>query len=235
MENPLREANYVFLPYCTGDLLSGRQVVEIEDLFGNARETHFVGHLNMQRYVARLAAAFPNVERVWLIGTSGGGFGVLFNWPLVREAFPDVRLDIMTDASAAVPAGAELWEACSDAWSPFTAPDCEGCEAGLPQLQDYLLETLEAPSRFATVTHDEDGIIAGFLGYDPGTIGEAIFDFADRIEAAERAEVLVVPGTRHGSLSEDSSQTENSDGTSVREWVWEFLSEDPEWTSRTRP
>jgi|GEM_PF-2157348 len=234
-ENPLADANYVFLPYCTGDLLSGRQVVELEDLFGNPRETHFVGHLNMQRYVERLAEAFPNVDRVWLIGTSGGGFGMLFNWPLVRAAFPDARFDVMTDASAAVPAGEEQWEACSEAWQPFTAPDCEACATGFPELQRYLLDTLEAPSRFAAVTHDEDGIISGFLGYAPGTIGDAILEFAEGIEGADRAEVLVVPGTAHGSLSADSSQTENRDGTSVRDWVWQFLNEDPEWSSRTRP
>jgi hypothetical protein len=66
--------NMVMIPYCTGDAHAGDAVVEM--MVGSvARPTYFVGAKNAALALARLGATFPDLDRVFLAGTSAGGGG----------------------------------------------------------------------------------------------------------------------------------------------------------------
>lgn len=88
--NPFKDYNDVFVPYCTGDLHAGTKVTT----YGSKATSH-VGFLNMSAYLKRLVPTFPDAERIFLFGSSAGGFGVGVNWYRVQGAFPAARVDLV--------------------------------------------------------------------------------------------------------------------------------------------
>lgn len=61
--NPFADMTMVMVPYCTGDAHSGRAIRDL-DVRGTPKTTYFVGAINMDLVLRRLAAAFPSLERV---------------------------------------------------------------------------------------------------------------------------------------------------------------------------
>ena len=57
-DNPFRDANYVYVPYCTGDVHAGNNVPTY-----SGKKTHHVGAVNMEAYLQRIVATFPDAER----------------------------------------------------------------------------------------------------------------------------------------------------------------------------
>ena len=95
LDNPLRDFNFVYVPYCTGDLFSGANP------FGNVPGVgaqRFVGYLNMQRFLPRIAATFPDATNVVLSGGSAGAIGAIRTSLLVQRAFPEVRFGVVSDS-----------------------------------------------------------------------------------------------------------------------------------------
>ncbi|HEY6037018.1 MAG TPA: pectin acetylesterase-family hydrolase, partial [Kofleriaceae bacterium] len=65
---PLATANYVFVPYCTGDLHAGTNVMA----YPGGPTIHHTGATNTQAFVDLLAPAFPDAQVVWVTGSSAG-------------------------------------------------------------------------------------------------------------------------------------------------------------------
>ncbi|MCZ7567100.1 MAG: pectinacetylesterase family protein [Ardenticatenaceae bacterium] len=97
-DNNFRNANFAFVPYCTGDLHTGT-ATEAHDYNPDPGATFNVthrGHLNALAALKDLATRFPNTTRVILIGSSAGAVGALYNFPDVIRRWPDTIL--VTDA-----------------------------------------------------------------------------------------------------------------------------------------
>ncbi len=88
--NPYRDHSFAFIPYCTGDFHSGDREAE----YG----IHHVGYRNMGLYLERLVPTFCGASDVTLVGSSAGGFGTVFNYDRVRQAFAPRRVDLVDDA-----------------------------------------------------------------------------------------------------------------------------------------
>jgi len=234
-ENPLADAHYAFVPYCTGDLFAGRRVTDLEAPGGEIRETHFVGYDNLTATVRRLAAGLVGIERVWLVGSSAGGYGILFNWPQIQATFPDARLDIIMDSSAPIQPEGERWDQWRQAWTPVMPAECADCETGLPALMTHLLDGLPAPSRLGFLTHDADGIISGFFGYTADTFLQAVTALDQSFLERERAASFVVEGDGHGLISPFSAGSQGPDGTTALMWIRQLLRDDPAWGIELQP
>ena len=89
--NPFANYAYVYMPYCTGDLHIGTQARTYTGPSG-AETIHHQGGLNVEAYLKRIVATFPNVERVVVSGISAGGFGATLNWWRYQGAFPRARV-----------------------------------------------------------------------------------------------------------------------------------------------
>jgi hypothetical protein len=92
-ENPLRDYNFVFIPYCTGDLHMGSRVTD----YGGETIRH-VGHDNVAAFLQRIVPTFSGIEQVVVSGVSAGGFGATWNYQQTWQAFqslpsaPEVQL-----------------------------------------------------------------------------------------------------------------------------------------------
>lgn len=94
--NPVKDWNFVYVPFCTGDLHGGLNTDVT--VAGVAGKQQFVGYANMQRDLARLVPTFPSLTKVLLTGISAGGFGAAINYPQTAKAFAPVPVYSLDDS-----------------------------------------------------------------------------------------------------------------------------------------
>src|SRR5579884_1249429 len=98
--NPMKDWNYVFVPYCTGDVFSGNnQDVTVPGVSGKQQ---FVGYADMHVFLDRIVPTFADVTQVVLTGISAGGFGVASNYTQVAKAFGKVPVIALDDSGPAM-------------------------------------------------------------------------------------------------------------------------------------
>jgi hypothetical protein len=81
--NPLRDSNFVFVPYCTGD---GHLGDEIGD-YGSFGTIHHVGYTNVTAMIERLVPTFVDAPRIVIGGFSAGALGATGNYHQIVSAF----------------------------------------------------------------------------------------------------------------------------------------------------
>jgi len=133
-ENPYRDQNLVYVPYCTADVHVG----DAETTYRTPRTTMVVQHrgaANTEMILARLAATFPALDRLTMIGESAGGYGVAVNGFRGRLAFPGVRVDVLDDSGLIVDADPGQWAEMMASWRPplgTTSPWWSWCSTTAP-------------------------------------------------------------------------------------------------------
>lgn len=170
VENPVHDATMVFVPYCTGDLHAGDAVRTYQvkaDAFSQpvARQHHFAGARNLDAYFAWLRTQHPNVQRIWFIGVSGGGYGVSLNLGRVKAAFPEADVHLLADSAPMLPSN--YTAAWFNEWNIQLPQGCTDCDAGLPRTIEYTVDQ-HPDSRIALLAWNPDSVITPFF-YAPGT------------------------------------------------------------------
>lgn len=102
-ENPFRDWNVVFLPYCTGDIHIGSNDQTYTD--PQTGSSHVIRHRGFDNFLSvmdYLKREFPesNVGRVFVTGQSAGGYGAGFQLPYIKELYYSRQVDSLADASA---------------------------------------------------------------------------------------------------------------------------------------
>jgi hypothetical protein len=92
-DNPTRDWNMVYLPYCTGDVHTGNNVITYSDPDGVEDDVvfHHNGHANMMAVIDWMAEHFEDVPRLLATGCSAGGAGAIVNYYFLRKGLPGVR------------------------------------------------------------------------------------------------------------------------------------------------
>lgn len=103
--NPVADWNYVFMPYCTGDVHTGRAVTVYEDPAGIEPdlEYHHNGHDNVVAAVGWLSVQFPQVPRMLVTGCSAGGAGATANYYFIRTGMNIERSYLLADSGPIFP------------------------------------------------------------------------------------------------------------------------------------
>lgn len=230
--NPLADAHYVFIPYCTGDVFSGDSEVELEGLLPWERETiHFHGARNIQEYLERLVPTFEGVDRVIISGSSAGGFGAGLTWPVFQEAFGDTRVDVLDDSGPPINPSEGLWEQWVEVWNMQFPADCIGCETGAVGVVDYFRAELFDRGRFGLISYHTDLIIGGFFGLEPAQFEENIDMLMDTLDEEPNAQYFVIDGISHTLLIAGYRITEAPNGLPLWRWVEQMIDDDPDWES----
>lgn len=139
--NPLRDYNWVYLPYCTGDGHLGRRTATY-DVDGEARVVHHEGRRNFLAALPRIVSTFRDAPTIALAGYSAGGLGALGNYAAFARAFAqvtDVRPALIDDAAPALEPAyltpraqamlAEAW-GLSETVLADCGPECEPVQGG---------------------------------------------------------------------------------------------------------
>lgn len=251
--NPFRDATFAFVPYCTGDLHAGSGTKTWPykyNLFDNPKNftVHFSGANNMELYLRRLRATRPNVTKIWLTGSSAGGYGATLNLERVKRSFPAAEVHLLADCSPFV--ATSHWEAWKSAWSLELPADCADCDAGMPQVVEHLTRS-HPTSRISLLAYDRDRVISWFFYAPPGlanfvTPPQAAYTAAlgkleDAYDAHANARYFNVPGEAHvlwpdyGARRPDGGYTEpirsRDGGADLKGFIDGWAQGGPGWSS----
>lgn len=177
--NPYYNWNIVFVPYCTGDLHAGsNDVVYTDPTNGVATTFRHRGFDNVLAVVDDIRTRYGFVDQILVTGQSAGGYGAIFNFPVIKESFPSARVDVLSDASNGVlPSAATQIQtlraqyglpANLPTWMTNTATPLSQTRltSGALQVQDYFAEAAATypNSRVAQYTSLYDGNQRFFYG-----------------------------------------------------------------------
>ncbi|HOW84197.1 MAG TPA: pectin acetylesterase-family hydrolase [Spirochaetota bacterium] len=95
--NPFKDWDMVYIPYCTGDLAWGATDTEY-----TGDTIRHRGHVNFQLVLAWLKNHYDSPENILVCGTSAGAFSAPFNFPYIRESFPDSQFYLIGDSGIGV-------------------------------------------------------------------------------------------------------------------------------------
>jgi hypothetical protein len=240
-ENPVRNASYVYVPYCTGDLHAGnttRTYFVKNDLVMQPVSVthHFAGAPNMDAYLAYLRTRHPTVKTIWLTGVSGGGYGASLNLKRVRQAFPEATVHLLADSAPMVqPAHYAAW---SSEWNIQLPAACTNCDGGFPNTLEYMIDDAPA-ARVGLLAYSEDAVLTRFF-YSGGntaswttppftTYTSNLVSLETQYEANANAKYFRLPGQDHvmlqryglvqpdGGISAPSPSRDG--GTNLNAWI----------------
>lgn len=99
--SPLRDYSLVAILYCTGDLHAG----EADVTYGSGADAftiHHFGAANAQRVLDWVMLSFPEVDRLFVGGSSAGAYGALYHAPTLLSFYPETPAVVFADAGLGV-------------------------------------------------------------------------------------------------------------------------------------
>lgn len=97
-QNPVKDWNVSYVPYCDGSLFIGDNTVQ--DAKGKDRI--FAGLHNLSAALTVTKNEFPRPDRILFAGSSAGGFATIMTTPLVRYLWPDTPIYVIADSAAGI-------------------------------------------------------------------------------------------------------------------------------------
>lgn len=89
-DNPFKDWNMVFIPYCTGDVFWGSNDATYSDpITGEQKVIRHRGFDNFLSVLKYIRENFPkeNMKQIFVTGQSAGGYGSIFNFPYIKETY----------------------------------------------------------------------------------------------------------------------------------------------------
>jgi hypothetical protein len=248
--NPMHDATFVFVPYCTGDVHSGSK----PDGMGGRQ---FVGYVNVGADLDYLVPKSKSVRRVVLTGSSAGGFGALLNYDRTQNAFGETPVYLLDDSGP--PLADPYLTPCLqtmfrtswnlDAALPAGCTDCTNADGGgLVNAVGWLADA-HPDRRLGLVTSTKDGTIRSFYGYGypDCTQGAAGYPMpADAFDAGitDLRDSALASHSNFRVFSKDSEQhvwllfepeTVSSSSKLLSDWLAEMLDPGSAWKSVSAP
>lgn len=218
----IANASFVFVPYCTGDLHAGDNVM----MYGLGT-VHHTGGTNAQAFVDELHANFPDAAHVWVSGSSAGGYGATLNFHRFANAWTGSEVHLLQDSSPFIP-----WQAnygtLQAAWQLVFPPGCTDCATNFTSAWDAVVAA-HPQSRMGLLTWDNDETIAAYFGYS-GPLMAATMALVDGHYTAPLTKAFVMSGTSHTMLGQIATIV-GPDGTKLSDWVGQWLTGDPAWAT----
>jgi hypothetical protein len=231
--NPFRDASYVFIPYCTGDLHAGNNVATY-DVLGPRTYAH-VGRRNVEALLPRLRATWPAPTRVVVAGSSAGGYGATLNYELFRRAYPDAEVALIDDAGPllegdGIPADERAAWYANWHLGDVVDPQCPDCRSDLSRLYPALVAKYPR-DRMALLTSLQDQTIRTyFLLVFGGDFEQRLRTMiTDRLAPTTTFRTFVIPGESHTLLG--GLATQISGGVTLEAWLGRMGNGDPTWDS----
>jgi Pectinacetylesterase len=257
-ENPFRDWNAVFVPYCTGDVHWGDAVVAHANASGTKSVTiHHKGYVNAQVAEKWAREHFVNPDAVFVTGSSAGAYGAIVNsLPLQEHAWPSSQFDVLGDAGNGVITEDFLQNDISKWGVEQNLPDwIPALDVPLTELTAADLWTESAlfyPSnRFGNYTTAYDGGQGGQVGFynvmlNPGNPIAWLFWWPptcewnaimrglvqDSASQAENYRYYIGSGSRHTMWGNDKVYTDTTGGVpTIASWIRAMLDGTPAWTN----
>jgi hypothetical protein len=230
MRNPFRDATFVFVPYCTGDIHGGNNVMQYT-VSGQQRTTYHVGARNMESYLARLSRSFPRTDKVWLMGSSAGGYGAGIHWDRVARAFPMARVDLLDDSGPPINPPMARYAAMQAAWNLQFPTGCPRCADDLSALLPYYRERFPPPHRMGLLSYTQDRTISTYFGLTGAQFESSLNDLLRTgFDPAPNFRYFVAAGTNHTMVG-GFATLRGPGGASLLDWVTAWATDTTPWAN----
>jgi Pectinacetylesterase len=250
--NPFRDWNKVFIPYCSGDIFSGSATKKSG--FGGRTQQ---GYVNMREYLTRLVPTFQSSSHVVLGGYSAGGFAATVNWVQAIEGFGEgVRVDVLNDSGP--PLGEKYLSTCLQKrlaetwkWAPSIPKACTDCDVATGHVTEPVMKwaaSITKDRRIALISSNEDTVIKLFYGYGlndcanidapfafypQGLYPEGLEDLQTRMFADHPGfRSYVVESISHVWTLASPGEVTSQD-VSLRDFLTEFIDPESDWQNVT--
>lgn len=255
-ENPFKDWNAVFVPYCTGDVHWGDEVVEHRQ--GGLRVTiHHKGFVNAQVAEKWAREHFANPEQVFVTGSSAGAYGAIMNsLPLQEKVWPSSDFAVLGDAGNGVITDDFLQNDLSKWGIEKNLPSwIPGLDVPITELDASRLWSIPANfyphNRYANYTSAYDGGQGGQTGFynimlnlsnpfawlnwwPPSCEWNAImreYSFASAAAAANYR-YYIGSGSRHTMWANDKVYDDTTGNVPpIVDWVQAMLDGTPDWVN----
>jgi hypothetical protein len=224
-DNPFRNASFVFVPYCTGDLHAG-DAAKTYSFLTKTQTIQHRGARNTDAIVKRLLATFPAPPKLWLTGASGGGYGAMLSHHRFKAAWPTTRIDVLNDCGPPVQPTGSIWSDMQSSWKLELPPGCTGCEADVSKLLPHLAGAM-GQGRLALLEYTQDKTIRSFTGkLVAQDFTSAVLALRAAMGPTQRA--YLIDGDSHVLLKQNPLPVASS-GVSLATWLTRFATDDPAW------
>ncbi len=224
--NPLRDATFVYVPYCTGDVHVGTGVATYS-VDGIDTPTYHYGARNLDLYMAKLAAALPRPDRLWIYGASAGGYGSFLNQEAVTTAFGGVRVDLVDDSGPPIDSSA-IGDAAANAWGARISPACTDCVGPKMLTKAFAYARAKYPdTRYAFVTYQTDTVLPSLYGVTPADFAGELSQLVTSLAADPNARTFLAIGSGHVVGSTSSPLT----GVHLLSFLGKMVTDDPTWAN----
>ena len=236
-DNPMKDMNQVYLPYCDGGLHSSDRDNDYDN--DGTVEAPQRGLHNLSAALDVAVTTFPSPRRIVLTGASGGGFGTIFALPLVRSLYPGIPIDVVNDSGVGIgkPGDKSFLELLMTDWnqSAFIPASCEDCLGDDGHLTNFLIWQLDEDpdTRLGMMTATQDSTIADFFLGIGGPAFEAALlpEFMDITSAhPDRYRYWITEGTTHTYIQLDPD--EDAGGVTAIDWISAMLTGEGDWEDR---
>ena len=236
-ENPFKDWYQVFIPYCTGDVHWGDNVMTYPGQDGMPDVTiHHKGQVNTKAVLDWVYERFEKPDTVFVTGMSAGSYGSIGWAPHIMEHYPDSYVVQLGDSGAGVITDTFFqdsfpsWKADSIIPDWIAALDKPLEELKLEDL--YIEESKAYPknvfSQYNT-NNDENQrfYYTAMGGKDEDWSPKMHEKIAAIIAGAPKFRSFIEGGTKHVVLPYPEFYTYASNGVRIRDWVADLANHKP--------
>ena len=236
-ENIVKDWNFIFIPYCTGDVHSGGKLDG--QAIGVPGIQRFVGNSNVELVLAFMQPYFDyhNIDEMVISGTSAGGFGSHLAYYNFKELYPNIQTHNINDSGPLL-SDREVFTNCLQIGFtlvfgieyPEDLNNCCNPSYGLADVYTYATN-LYPTDNYGLVSFTEDRVIRNHFsaGQNNCTGGEISGEAYKQALGHLKQNVLIptnkistffVPGDEHGFITNDNKYYQlERDGLTVADWV----------------
>ena len=226
--NPVKDWNYIYVPYCDGSIHLGDSDADY-DKNGAVDHWHW-GLKNTSAAVRLMKELFPQSQEILVAGCSAGGYGTLGTTPVVRLQFPQTELYVLNESGLGLmnPAIQDTYDTAYRIWNltPLFPPDCPLCGKQYIYMYPWMLAR-DPRLRVSLFSSYQDATFSNNWGMAPEdyeallreTSAAAGADYPDRFHR------YFIKGDDH--CVRDYAHAVN--GVTIWDWIGYMLGHDPRW------
>ncbi len=252
-DNPFKDWYFVYIPYCTGDIHWGANDFTYPYGTGSWTIRHR-GFVNFKLVMQWVEENFQMPFRIFVTGSSAGGYGAIMGFPTIKEAYPDSQVYVLGDAANGI-VGEDFQEDSIFNWDIQVPTWIPGFEAGYTpdmEISDVYLNIADyyTDSKLGQFTTAWDWNQTFFYYVmlnidDPGSWetgwpaewcswNSKMLDYAyETADGAPNYRYYIAAGDYHTIMMSPEFYTEDSAGVSFAKWVKMMVNNplNPHWGS----
>ena len=257
-DNPFKDWYFVYIPYCTGDIHWGASDVDYVDFLDflptDSWTIRHRGFVNFKLVMQWVEENFQMPFRIFVTGSSAGGYGAIMGFPTIKEAYPDSQVYVLGDAANGI-VGEDFQEDSIFNWDIQVPTWIPGFEAGYTpdmEISDVYLNIADyyTDSKLGQFTTAWDWNQTFFYYVmlnidDPGSWetgwpaewcswNSKMLDYAyETADGAPNYRYYIAAGDYHTIMMSPEFYTEDSAGVSFAKWVKMMVNNplNPHWGS----